>query len=116
DMPDDSPKQFGAEVIVTTRDGKRLSRRIDHLVCRGGDYPMTDEELFEKFEDCAGRALAHDQIMPLYERLETLDKVADMTQVMRLLEPRKLPVETAQEIVSGKTRVVAGSGESHFVP
>jgi 2-methylcitrate dehydratase PrpD len=116
DMPDDSPKQFGAEVIVTTKEGKRLSRRIDHLVCRGGDYPMTDEELFEKFEDCASRALAHDQIMPLYERLETLDKVADMTQVMRLLEPRKLPVETAQEIVSGKTRVVAGAGESHFVP
>ena len=54
DMPDDSPKQFGAEVVVTMKDGRRLSRRIDHLVCRGGDNPMSAEELFEKFEDCAG--------------------------------------------------------------
>ncbi len=52
-MPDDSPKQFGAEVAVAMKDGRRLSRRIDHLVCRGGDNPMSTEELFEKFEDCA---------------------------------------------------------------
>jgi len=122
DMPEDSPKQFGAEVIVTTTDGRRLSRRIDHLVCRGGDYPMTDEELFEKFEDCAHRALAHDQIMPLYERLETLEAAPDLRQVTKLLEPRLLPAELAKAMAegggerTGKTRVVAGGGESGFVP
>ena len=80
-MPDDSPKQFGAEVAVTMKDGRRLSRRIDHLVCRGGDNPMSTEELFEKFEDCAARSLAHDQVAPLFERLETLETVADLDQV-----------------------------------
>jgi 2-methylcitrate dehydratase PrpD len=41
DMADDSPDQFGAEVVVTTTDGRRLARRIDHLVCRGGDDPCS---------------------------------------------------------------------------
>lgn len=119
DMPDDSPKQFGAEVIVTTKDGRRLARRIDHLVCRGGDYPMTDEELFEKFEDCAHRALAHDQIMPLFERLETLEKAPDINQVTKLLEPRVLPADYARAMKaseSGAGRNIGPAGEGHFVP
>ena len=95
-MPDDSPKQFGAEVVVTMKDGRRLARRIDHLVCRGGDNPMSTEELFEKFEDCAARSLAHDQVAPLFERLETLETVADLDQVTRLLEPRVLPSQAAR--------------------
>ncbi len=116
DMPDDSPKQFGAEVIVTTNDGRRLARRIDHLVCRGGDYPMTDDELFEKFEDCASRALAHDQIMPLYERLETLDKAPDIRIVTDLLEPRMSPVDTARMLTATGKKSEAGAAESAFVP
>ncbi len=91
DMPDDSPKQFGAEVIVTMKDGRRLARRIDHLVCRGGDNPMSTKELFDKFEDCASRALARDQIEPLFERLGTLETVTNLSQVMRLLESPVLP-------------------------
>jgi 2-methylcitrate dehydratase PrpD len=116
EMPEDSPKQFGAEVIVTTQDGRRLARRIDHLVCRGGDYPMTDDELFEKFEDCAGRALAHDQIMPLYERLETLDKAPNVRVVTDLLEPRMLPAEAARMIAANRTKTVASDEEPAFVP
>ncbi len=117
DMPDDSPKQFGAEGVVSMKDGRRLSRRIDHLVCRGGDNPMSTEELFEKFEDCAGRALAHDQIAPLFERLETLETVADLGQVTRLLEPRVLPSQAAQRIASAaKARHVSGKEETSWVP
>jgi 2-methylcitrate dehydratase PrpD len=115
DMPDDSPKQFGAEVAVTTKDGRRLSRRIDHLVCRGGDNPMSTEELFEKFEDCAHRALAHDQIAPLFERLETLETVTDLTQVTHLLEPRVLPAEAARRAVSA-ARAAPAAGETAWVP
>ncbi len=113
DMPDDSPKQFGAEVRVTLRDGRRLSRRIDHLVCRGGDNPMSTGELFEKFEDCARRALARDQIAPLFERLATLETVADLGEVMQLLEPR--PRETAQRTVSDAPRMFARQ-DARFEP
>ena len=56
-MPEDSPHQFGAEVTVTLRDGRVLSRRIDDLIGRGGDNPMTGEELWEKFSDCSKRAI-----------------------------------------------------------
>jgi 2-methylcitrate dehydratase PrpD len=117
DMPDDSPKQFGAEVVVAMKDGRRLARRIDHLVCRGGDNPMSSEELFEKFEDCAGRSLAHDQIAPLFERLETLETVADLGQVTRLLEPRVLPSQAAQRMASAaNARHVSGKEETGWVP
>jgi 2-methylcitrate dehydratase PrpD len=117
DMPDDGPKQFGAEVIVTMQDGRRLARRTDHLVCRGGDNPMSSEELFAKFEDCAGRTLAHDQIAPLFERLETLDTVADLGQVTRLLEPRVLPSQEAMRFTShANARFAAGSEGTSWVP
>jgi len=117
DMPDDSPDQFGAEVILTMKDGRRLARRINHLVCRGGDNPMSSEELFAKFEDCAGRALAHDQIAPLFERLETLETVAELGQVTRLLEPRVLPSEAAVRFASLAGASHGGSGEeTSWVP
>jgi 2-methylcitrate dehydratase PrpD len=117
DMPDDGPKQFGTEVRVTLKNGAQLARRIDHLVGRGGDNPMTTEELFEKFEDCAERALAHDQIAPLFERLETLETVTDLGQVTRLLEPRLLPGEAVRRAAAATTkRPVSAEAESHWVP
>ena len=58
DMPDDSPLQWGAEVVVTTTDGQRLASRLDDFERRGpGGQPMTSEELWEKFADCARRSL-----------------------------------------------------------
>jgi hypothetical protein len=50
---------------------------------------MSDEELFEKFDDCARRALPRDQIAPLYDRLENLAAVADIAQVTALAEVRR---------------------------
>jgi 2-methylcitrate dehydratase PrpD len=93
DMPDDSPHQFGAEVIVTTQDGRRLSRRVEQMVCRGGANAMSPEEVWEKFEDCGHRSLPADMLAPLFERLETLDAVTDMTQVTQLLQPRRAPAD-----------------------
>ncbi len=84
DMADDGPAQWGAEVIVTLQDGRRLSRRTDNLVGRGGDNPMSRGELWEKFADCAERVLPREQIAPLFERLEALDAVEDVNAVTRL--------------------------------
>jgi 2-methylcitrate dehydratase PrpD len=102
DMADDSPDQWGAEVIVTTKDGRRLSRRVDNMVGRGGDHPMTSDELWEKFSDCAVRALPREQIAPLFERLETLDTVAEIGQVTRLLEVSSLHKKQPKKIVFAK--------------
>ena len=86
DMADDADEQWGAEVIVTLKDGRRLSRRIDNLVGRGGNNPMDSGELWDKFSDCAARSLPREQIALLFERLETFDKVTEVAQVTRLLE------------------------------
>ena len=86
DMAEDSPDQFGAEVTVILKDGRRLARRIDHLVCRGGDNAMSRSELFEKFADCATRALPLALVEPLFHRLEALDQVNELGEITRLLE------------------------------
>lgn len=86
EMGADSPHQFGAEVIVTTGDGRRLSHRINHRVCRGPADPMSEEELRTKFSDCVSRSLPSDRIEPLYGRLmslEALQSAATLTEIMR---------------------------------
>ena len=91
DMPDDAAEQFGAEVRVTLRDGRVAARRVDGLIGRGGDNPMSGEELWAKFYDCGRRVLPKQDIMPLFERLESFDKVADIRDVTRLLATRPRP-------------------------
>lgn len=88
-MPDDSPQQFGAEVSVTLMDGRKLTRKIDNLVGRGITYPMTSEELWEKFNDCAlVGGMPPAGIPPLFKQLETLETVKDIHDVTRLLFKR----------------------------
>ena len=88
DMADDAPTQFGAEVRVTMNDGRVLSRRVDDMAGRGGDNPMTRGELLAKFEDCASRALPAREVLPLFERLEGLQAIADVGSITKLLSTR----------------------------
>jgi 2-methylcitrate dehydratase PrpD len=81
DMPDDSPDQFGAEVIVALKDGRTVSRRINSLVGRGGDYPLTSEELWEKFNDCAKRVLPVNDIPALFAKLEKLEHIKNIREL-----------------------------------
>jgi 2-methylcitrate dehydratase PrpD len=78
EMPADSAEQFAAEVVVTTRAGNKLSARVPHRICRGLANPMSREELWAKFEDCAGRVLVPAAIRPLFEMLENLDQLASL--------------------------------------
>jgi 2-methylcitrate dehydratase PrpD len=86
DMPRDGKDQWGAEVIVTTIDGRRLSRRVNQMVGRGGDNPMTSAELWEKFADCAERGIPRSNIAPLFDKLESFEELRDIHEVTRLLE------------------------------
>jgi 2-methylcitrate dehydratase PrpD len=86
-MADAGHLQWGAEVVVTTRDGRRLASRLDDFERRGpGGTPMSDEELWEKFSDCAGRSLAREKIAPLFERLSRIDALGSIGELMHLLE------------------------------
>jgi 2-methylcitrate dehydratase PrpD len=85
DMPDDSPDQFGAEVIVALKDGRTVSRRINSLVGRGGDYPLTSDELWEKFNDCAKRVLPANDIAALFAKLEKLEQIKNIRELTPFL-------------------------------
>lgn len=98
DWADDLPYQWGAEVVVTLTGGERLASRIDDYPRRGpGGDPMRREELWAKFEDCAGLALPRAQVAPLFALLEKLDALPDLAEVSRLLECRKQIVAGAAE-------------------
>ncbi len=84
-MPDDSPEQFGAEVIITLKSGQTLARRVNNLVGRGGDDPLSEEELWEKFSDCAQRSLQHKVIHPLFNALQHLENTSDIRQITALM-------------------------------
>jgi 2-methylcitrate dehydratase PrpD len=89
DMADDSPLQWGAEVAVTTRDGQRLASRLDDFERLGpGARPMTREGLWEKFADCAQRALPRPRIAPLFEQLGQIASVGNVAELTRLMDLR----------------------------
>lgn len=81
DIPDDPQLTFGAEVVVTTTDGRRLARRVPQMVGRGPDNPMNAAELREKFLDCAGRALPVHQASHLADLLLRLPMVMDIGEI-----------------------------------
>lgn len=117
DMADDAPEQWGAEVIVTMQDGRRLSRRVDDMVGRSPRNPMTAIELWDKFEDCARRALPQDRIAPLFERLETLDSMNEVGQLTRLLEVRTTTrVKPGRQSAATASPNHSGRPESTWVP
>jgi len=87
DMPAESDNQFGAEVIVTTTSGEKLAVRRDHELGRGIDNPMSRDELWAKFNDCAGRALPSAMILPLFEMLENLDGLASIADLAAAMTP-----------------------------
>ncbi len=91
-MADDSPLQWGAEVVVTTRDGERFASRLDDFERRGpGGQPMSRDELWEKFEDCAKRSLPRSNIEPLFDALGRIETVGHTAELTRLLERHEMP-------------------------
>lgn len=115
EMTDDSVGQWGAEVVVTLKDGTRLARRTDNLIGRSGDDPMGSGELWDKFSDCAARSLPREQIAPLFERLETLEKVSEIEQVTRLLEVSEVHRSPAKKVVFAP-RGAQDAPETTWVP
>ena len=86
-MADDAQEQWGAEVTVTLRNGQRLSRRVEQLVGRGGKSAMSGDEMWEKFEDCAGRFLPRERLREVFDMLDGLESVGDVNELTRLLQP-----------------------------
>ena len=85
DMLDDADEQWGAGVIVWLKSGRVLSRRVNQLVGRGGDSPMTRDEMWAMFEDCAQRALPSLRLPVLFELPQNMETVPDINVLTQLL-------------------------------
>ncbi|ETW92714.1 MAG: hypothetical protein ETSY1_42460 [Candidatus Entotheonella factor] len=95
--PTMTDKPWCAEVIVDTQDGQRLSEKTEYLMGRGRQNPMSEAEMWIKFEDCVSRVLPADQITRLFDelsRFETLTRIRDLTA---LCEPQGLPANQAAD-------------------
>jgi 2-methylcitrate dehydratase PrpD len=72
-------------VTVRLKNGQVLSREAQHA--KGGpEFPMTDEELRGKFTECARQTLSADaaaRALDQIERLESLDNVSSLTEILR---------------------------------
>ncbi|MSP03404.1 MAG: MmgE/PrpD family protein [Acetobacteraceae bacterium] len=85
-LPADGPHQWGAEVVVHTKDGRRLASRVDNYENRGpGGQMMTSDELWTKFSDCAERVLPKSAIAPLFAKLSSVAGMATVTELTTLM-------------------------------
>src|SRR5690242_10872756 len=71
-------KHFGAEVKVTTADGRVVSGRTDEPHGRTSANPLPADRLREKFENCIARVLPAGRAAALADMIERLDAVADV--------------------------------------
>src|SRR5262249_3672885 len=78
-------KHLGAEVKLTTVDGRTLSGKIEEALGRTSANPLPMERLREKFADCVARALPGPRATALADMIERLDTLADMRTLSELL-------------------------------
>ncbi len=98
------PECYASIVEVTTTDGRRLSRRVDHA--RGTmENPLTPEEIHQKYLKLATTvtSASHaERIAEVVQRIERLTDVHGLTAMLRTLKP-PAPKRAAKK-VSGVSR------------
>jgi 2-methylcitrate dehydratase PrpD len=78
---------LGAEVKVTSVDGKVVFGKIDQALGRTSANPLPAERLREKFDNCVARALPRSHATRLADMIQRLDGLADMRALGALLVP-----------------------------
>ena len=95
-MSDPDNDGYGAEVGVMTTDGRSLSHRVDTEVLRGPVYPMTDAVLFDKFNDCSARAMPKSSIRRLFDTLQELETLDDVSSVSTQIDIGRIAADVAE--------------------
>jgi len=72
---------FGAEVRITTTDGKVHSHKVDQPHGRTTNNPLSAQMLKAKFASCASRVMKADDIERLYELLQGIEHCKDIRQL-----------------------------------
>ena len=80
------PQAFPGWVEIYAKDGRKLEYKLN--VNRGSpEFPMTPEELQEKFRSNAKLALPEDKVEEILEVVDRLEELPDVSQLMGLCHP-----------------------------
>jgi len=86
---EDSAGEWGAEVTVTLRNGGKLHGKSE-VMGRGPSDPMNQEEMWQKFSDCASNVLAPPQAERAFAalgRMAAAERIADVTGLLASERP-----------------------------
>jgi 2-methylcitrate dehydratase PrpD len=82
-------------VEVDLTDGRTLVQEADDRYRGGPEKPFTRDELHEKFTDCASLVLRPDAITETLERLDTLEQMRNVRELVGVLTSGVLGAEAA---------------------
>ena len=85
ELEEDAEGSHPSKVTISLKDGRTISGRVDYAKGTAKKWPLTPEELRDKFTNCARRALKEKAVLEaaaMIERLETLDSVAPLCQLL----------------------------------
>lgn len=78
--------EMAADITVQTKDGKTITAHAPHQLGRGGKDPMSDDEMLEKYSDCAGRLLPESQVTASFKALQQLEACTNICEITKLFE------------------------------
>jgi 2-methylcitrate dehydratase PrpD len=78
-------EKIRSTVEVDLADGRKLVEQADERYRGGPDLPFTREELYEKWSDCASLVLPESAIDEVFELVDGLEKLTDITPLVRAL-------------------------------
>jgi 2-methylcitrate dehydratase PrpD len=83
-------EKIRSTVEVTLMDGRELVEHADERYRGGPDLPFTRDELYEKWSDCASLVLDEQGVDEVFELVEELESLTDITVLTRVLgSPRR---------------------------
>lgn len=78
-------EKIRSTVEVDLEDGRKLVEHADERYRGGPDLPFTREELYEKWADCASLVLPQQGVDEVFELVEGLERMSDVTALVRAL-------------------------------
>ncbi len=78
-------EKIRSTVEVDLTDGRTLVQPADERYRGGPDLPFTRAELFEKFSDCASLVLPEARVKEAFDKVDSLEKMSDMGELVRVL-------------------------------
>ena len=85
ELAEDAEGSHPSKVTIRLKDGRTISGRVDYAKGTAKKWPLTSDELRDKLINCARRALEEKAVLEaaaMIERLETLDSVAPLCQLL----------------------------------